>query len=144
MNKVFLIGRVGQDPEARTTTGGASVTKFTVATSEKFKTKDGEKREITEWHTVRCWRHTADFAGNYIKKGMLVSVEGKIHTETWTDKDGNDRRSTLVEADEVQIILRKLEEDPGDGGQRRPRQERRAPQQPEDLDLEPKSDDLPF
>lgn len=107
MNKVILIGRIGKDPEAGTTTNGTAVAKFTLATSEKYKDK-----ELTEWHTIRCWRSAADFVGKYCPKGSLVSVEGKLRTETWEGRDGNKRSQVIIEADEVKLLARKNEGKP--------------------------------
>jgi len=107
MNRVILIGRVGKDPEAGTTTNGTQVAKFSLATSEKYK-----DNELTEWHTVRCWRSTADFVGKYCPKGSLVSVEGKLRTETWEGRDGGKRSQVIIEADEVKLLARKNEGKP--------------------------------
>lgn len=107
MNKVILIGRVGKDPELGQTPNGVAVGKFTLATSEKYKDK-----EITEWHTIRCWRSTADFVGKYCPKGSLVSVEGKLRTETWEGRDGSKRSQVIIESDEVKLLARKNEGKP--------------------------------
>lgn len=124
MNKVILIGRVGKDPELGQTTGGTAVAKINLATSEKYKDK-----ELTEWHTVRCWRSTAEYAANYCKKGTLISVEGKLRTETW-EKDGQKRSQTIVEADNLGILARAGEGKPGP--------------QSKGEDYEPRANDLPF
>ena len=107
MNRVLLIGRVGKDPEAGTTTNGTQVAKFTLATSERYKDK-----ELTEWHTIRCWRSTADFVQKYCPKGSLVSVEGKLRTESWEGKDGQKHSQVVIEADEVKLLARKGEGKP--------------------------------
>lgn len=102
-NKVILIGRVGKDPELNATTSGVSVAKFTLATSMRYKDRSGESRESTEWHTIRCWRQTAEFVSKYCKAGTLVSVEGKLKTETW-EHEGQKRSQTIVECQDLQVL----------------------------------------
>ena len=105
INKVTLVGNLGKDPEIRKLESGASVAKFSVATNENYKDKNGEWQTITEWHNVVAWRALADRAERDLKKGTLVYIEGKISTRKWQDKDGNDRYSTEV----VAFVLRSLE-----------------------------------
>lgn len=85
MNKVILIGRVGGDPEAKYTPNGTAVTKFSLATSEKWKTDSGDKQEKTEWHKIITWRKQAEFVAEWVKKGALIIVEGKLQTRSWED-----------------------------------------------------------
>ncbi len=107
LNKVLLIGRLGKNPEVNYIKPDAPVAKFSLATSESYKTKDGEKKEITEWHNIVAWRYTAKFCESYLEKGMLVYIEGKIQTRKWDGKDGITRYSTEVVADQIKILERK-------------------------------------
>jgi single-strand DNA-binding protein len=105
INKVTLVGNLGKDPEVRKLESGASVAKFSVATNENYKDKNGEWQTVTEWHNVVAWRALADRAERDLKKGTLVYVEGKLTTRKWQDKDGGDRYSTEI----VAFVLRSLE-----------------------------------
>lgn len=96
INKVTLVGRLGADPEVRTLESGAMVAKFGLATSEKYRDKSGEWQEQTEWHDVVVWRQLAERAQEYLRKGSLVYVEGKLTHRKWQDKDGNPRKTTEV------------------------------------------------
>ena len=105
VNKVILVGNLGRDPEMRYMSGGDAVFNITIATSESWKDKNtGEKREITEWHKVVFYRKLAEIAGQYLKKGSSVYIEGRIKTRKWQDKDGNDRYTTEIEATEMQML----------------------------------------
>ena len=104
LNKVFLIGNVGQDPEIRTTESGATVAQFTLATTERYKNRNGELRENTEWHNIVCWRNLADVVGNYVKKGSLLYVEGKLTSRSWEDQNGQKHWRTEVVADNFQLL----------------------------------------
>ena len=109
VNKVTLIGRLGADPEVKYLPDGSPVTNFTVATSEKW-TKDGEKQERTEWHKIVTFRKLAEICGQYLNKGSLVYIEGKIQTRKWQDKEGIDRYSTEIVADKMTMLGGKSEE----------------------------------
>ncbi len=105
LNKVILIGNLGKDPETRYMTNGDAVTNITVATSETWKDKaTGEKQEKTEWHRVTFYRRLAEIAGEYLKKGSQVYVEGRLETRKWQDKEGKDRYTTEVIADEMKML----------------------------------------
>ncbi len=105
MNLAVLIGRLGRDPEERTTQSRVSVANLTVATSERWKDRNtGEKRERTEWHRVVAWNHSADFATHYLRKGRLVRVTGKLETRKWKDQSGNDRYTTEIKASEIEAL----------------------------------------
>jgi single-strand DNA-binding protein len=104
VNKVILIGRLGKDPEVRYMTSGEAVANVTLATSEKYKDKSGEKVEKTEWHNLVFYRRLAEIAGEYLKKGSLIYVEGKLQTRKWQTKDGQDRYSTEILADQMQML----------------------------------------
>lgn len=110
VNKVILIGRLGQDPETRFLPNGDAVTNISIATSETWKDKQsGEKREAVEWHRVTFFRSLAEIAGQYLTKGSNVYIEGKIKTRKWQDKEGNDRYSTEIHADEMKMLGGKSE-----------------------------------
>ena len=107
INKVILVGNVGKDPEIRHLQGGASVATITLATSERYKDRSGETREMTEWHTVIAWRQLADLAENYIRKGSQIYVEGKIRSRSWDDQNGQKRYVTEIQADTIQLLGRR-------------------------------------
>lgn len=105
INKVILIGNLGQDPETRSTPGGTTVTNIRIATSESWRDKQsGEMKEQTEWHTVVMWGRLGEIAGEYLKKGSQVYIEGRLRTRKWQDKQGQDRYSTEVVASEMQML----------------------------------------
>jgi single-strand DNA-binding protein len=105
INKVILIGNLGQDPETRSTPGGTTVTNLRIATSESWRDKQsGEMKEQTEWHTVVCWNRLGEIAGEYLRKGSQVYIEGRLRTRKWQDKSGNDRYSTEIVASEMQML----------------------------------------
>jgi single-strand DNA-binding protein len=105
MNKVILIGRVGQDPEIRYTGNGQAVANLSLATSEKWKDKEtGDMQEHTEWHKLVAFNRTAEVIGEYVVKGSLISVEGKLNTRKWQDKSGVDRWTTSVHVDRMNML----------------------------------------
>ena len=105
INKVILVGNLGQDPETRSTPGGTTVTNIRVATSESWRDKQsGEMKEQTEWHTVVLWNRLGEIAGEYLKKGSQVYIEGRLRTRKWQDKSGKDRYSTEIVASEMQML----------------------------------------
>ncbi len=104
INKVILVGNLGQDPEVRYTPAGAAVTTISVATTEAWNDKDGNKQERTEWHRVVFFRRLAEIAGEYLKKGSQVYIEGQLRTNKWQDKSGNDRYTTEIIANEMQML----------------------------------------
>ena len=107
LNKVLLIGNLGKDPEVRYTASGTAVASFSLATSEKFKNKDGEWEERTEWHNVTLWGRLAEIAGEYLAKGKTVYIEGRLQTRKWQDKDGKDRYTTEIVGEKMQMLSRK-------------------------------------
>lgn len=111
INKVILVGNLGKDPEVRHLEGGAVVAKFPLATSESYKTKDGQRVDQTEWHNVVMWRGLAESAEKFLRKGSLVYVEGKIRTRSWDDKDGNKRFATEIIADTMTMLGSKRSEE---------------------------------
>lgn len=117
VNKVIIVGNLGRDPETRYMPNGEAVTNVAVATTESWKDKNtGEKKELTEWHRITFYRKLAEIAGQYLKKGSQVYVEGRLQTRKWTDKDGVERYTTEIIADTMQMLGSKQ------GGDDRPRQ----------------------
>ena len=106
LNKVILIGHLGKDPESRHMPNGDAVANFSIATSERWVDKKGEKHEQTEWHNCVAFRKTAELVAEYVRKGSQVCVEGKIRTEKWTDKDNVERWTTKVYVDSVVFLSR--------------------------------------
>jgi single-strand DNA-binding protein len=104
LNKVMLIGRLGADPEVRYTPDGAMITTFRLATDEQWKDKSGERVQKTEWHRVVTFGRLAEICGNYLNKGKLVYVEGRIQTRSWEDKEGAKRYMTEVVAQNMQML----------------------------------------
>lgn len=104
LNKVFIIGNLGKDPEERSFADGTAVTNITVACSEKYKDKQGEQKEVTEWVNVVFFGKLAEIAGQYLRKGSSVYVEGKMKTEKYTDKNGVEKYSTKVIASNMQML----------------------------------------
>ena len=103
INKVILIGNLGNDPDVRYTSGGSPVANISLATSESWRDKEtGDQQERTEWHRVVCFRRQAEFVSEYLRKGSKVYVEGRLQTRKWQDRDGNDRYTTEVVANDVQ------------------------------------------
>ncbi len=132
LNKVMLIGRLGQDPEVRYTPSGAATVTLSVATNTSYKGPDGNPVENTEWHRVVLWRQQAETAGKFLKKGSRIFVEGKLATRSWDDKDGVKRYSTEIIADHIQFL------DGREGTSVPPSDNHIAEPKPEE------ADDLPF
>ncbi|MCW5574706.1 MAG: single-stranded DNA-binding protein [Burkholderiales bacterium] len=117
VNKVILIGNLGKDPETRYLPSGDAVTNITVATTESWKDKkSGDKQEHTEWHRISFFGRQAEVAGEYLKKGSPVYIEGRIRTRKWQDKEGQDRYSTEIVADRMQLLGSRGGGSGGDGG----------------------------
>lgn len=121
INKVIIVGRLGADPDTRYLPSGAAVTNISVATSEKWKDKQsGEQQERTEWHKVAMFNKLAEIAGEYLKKGSQVYIEGSLQTRKWQGQDGQDRYTTEIKAHQMQM----LDSRGGDpGGQQKPQQQ---------------------
>lgn len=168
LNKAMLIGNVGKDPEVRylenqsSSSNTTKVASFTLATSERYRDRNGEQHENTEWHNIVAWRGLADTVEKYVKKGTQVYIEGRLRTRSWTDQSGSKRYTTEIVADNLQLLGRR-----GDGqgmDQERPQQNAStyqnyssqpagfAPQQPVSMPGAPQhpaaqeedNDDLPF
>jgi single-strand DNA-binding protein len=111
LNKVLLIGNVGQDPEVRRTEAGTAVVNLSVATTARWTDrKDGDRKERTEWHRVVVWGRQAEVAGEFLQKGAAVFIEGSLQTREWEDRDGNTRHTTEVRAQRLQLLGRRGEE----------------------------------
>jgi single-strand DNA-binding protein len=104
VNKVILVGNLGADPEVRYMPSGDAITNIRLATTDSWKDKNGEKQEKTEWHRVAFFGKLAEIAGEYLKKGSQVYVEGRLQTRKWQDKDGQDRYTTEIVADRMQML----------------------------------------
>ena len=104
LNQVHLIGTVGNDPEVRAIQGGAKVASFRLATTERYKDRDGNRQEQTEWHNITVWNNRADFVEKYIHKGSNLFIEGKLRTRQWTDQQGNKRYTTEISAENIQLL----------------------------------------
>ena len=104
LNKVFLLGRLGNDPEVRYTTNGGAVANFNLATNESWVDKAGQKQERTEWHRVVVWGKLGELCGQYLSKGRQAFLEGKLQTREWTDKEGGKRYTTEIVAANVQFL----------------------------------------
>jgi single-strand DNA-binding protein len=151
VNKVILIGNVGRDPEVRYTPNGTAICNVTIATSRNWKDKNsGERMEETEWHRVVFSYRLAEVAGEYLKKGSPVYVEGRLKTRKWQDRDGVEKYTTEIIADQMQLLGGREDGGKGSGGQRAARPSRPAPaeQQPEEqkpmTSFDDTDDDIPF
>ena len=127
LNKAMLIGNVGRDPEVRYldgNSGQAKVATFTLATTERFRDRNGEVRENTEWHNIVAWRNTADVVEKFVKKGTQVYIEGRIRTRSWDDQTGNKRYTTEIIAENLQLLGKKSDNPGGQpqGGFQQPSQ----------------------
>ncbi|MBN2777929.1 MAG: single-stranded DNA-binding protein [Bacteroidales bacterium] len=111
LNKVMLIGRLGKKPEVNYIKPDVPVARFSIATSETYKSKEGDKREVTEWHNITAWRFTAKFCENFLDKGMLVYIEGKLQTRKWDGQDGVTRYATDIVADNIKILEKRATQD---------------------------------
>ena len=134
LNKVMLIGNVGRDPEVRYldgNSGNAKVATFTLATTERYRDRNGETRENTEWHNIVAWRNNADVAERFVKKGTQLFIEGRIRTRSWDDQNGNKRYTTEIIADNLQLLGKKSDNPGGQGGYQAPAQQSYAPAQPQ-------------
>ncbi|HEY8355048.1 MAG TPA: single-stranded DNA-binding protein [Methylophilaceae bacterium] len=104
VNKVILVGNLGRDPEVRYMPNGEAVCNFSIATTDTWKDKNGQRQERTEWHNIVMYRRLAEIAGEYLKKGRSVYIEGRLQTRKWQTKDGQDRYTTEIIADQMQML----------------------------------------
>lgn len=134
VNKVILIGRLGQDPEVKATKNGTSVCNFSLATSESWM-KDGQKTEKTEWHRIVMFNKLADVCGQYLAKGSQVYIEGKLQTRNWEDKEGNKRYTTEIIGHNMQMLSAKQDNRSSqqNGGYNQPRGKNGPPQYDNDI-----------
>jgi single-strand DNA-binding protein len=143
MNKVMLLGNVGKDPDVRYLENGVAKCSFSLATSESYTNKAGEKVTTTEWHNVVAWRDLAKAAEGVVKKGMQLYVEGKISTRSYTDKEGTQKRITEITADTIQIPIQMLGRKPESQSFPEGENKAKADSSPAQ-ELEKDADDLPF
>jgi single-strand DNA-binding protein len=153
INKVILIGNLGQDPETRYMPSGSAVTNLRIATTESFKDKEtGDRQERTEWHSVAMFGKLAEISAEYLKKGSQVYIEGRLRTRKWQDKEGKDRYSTEIIADEMQMLGGRggagggSQDEGGSygGGSSRPARKPQAKAQAATADSPEFDDDIPF
>lgn len=136
VNKVILVGNLGADPEIRYTADGTAVATFRIATSRKWKNKDGEQVDQTEWHRIVAWRRLGEICAQYLSKGKQVYIEGRLQTRSWEDKDGNKRWTTEIIAQNLQML--------GRAGDVKDVPEESRTTQEELVDETPLNDDIPF
>ena len=157
VNKVILVGNLGKDPETRYMSSGDAVCNITIATSESWKDKNsGEKREVTEWHKIVFYRKLAEIAGQYLRKGSLIYIEGSLKTRKWQDKDGNDRYTTEITVNEMTMLGGRGDAGGGQSsGEPQQRQQQQRPQgngggqqqrqnAPQSRGFDDFEDDIPF
>lgn len=113
VNKVILIGNVGADPEVKYLEGGVAVANLRLATTERYRNKNGENVDQTEWHNIVLWRGLAEIVEKYVRKGMRLYIEGRIRTRSWDDQNGNKRYTTEIWADNMQMLSFRQEGDSG-------------------------------
>lgn len=145
LNKVMLIGNLGKDPEVRYTAAGTAVASFSLATTDRFKSKSGEWEEKTEWHNITLWSRLAEIAGEYLSKGKTVYIEGRLQTRKWQDRDGKDRYTTEIVGEKMQMLSGKGEGGGGGrqgGGRQAPAEDFGGPAYEEPV-FNP-DDDIPF
>ncbi len=136
VNKVILVGNLGKDPELRYTPSGQAVASFSLATGEKWKDKDGNMQDKTEWHNIVVWGRMAENAKEYLAKGRQVYIEGRIQTRSWDDKDGNKKYMTEIVTQNMQFL--------GSRGDQGSAPSAPPPSAPQPADLAGEDDDLPF
>jgi len=139
VNKVILIGNLGKDPEIRFTSDGQAVANFSIATTDSYKNKDGEKQQDTEWHRIVAWGRLAEICGEYLTKGKMVYIEGSIKTRSWEDKEGKTKWTTEIVARNMQML--------GSSKERSESSTAPSKEVPEDFDIEEDSlgnQEIPF
>ncbi len=141
VNKVILVGRLGRDPETRYTSGGQAVCNFTLATDESFKDRSGERQKRTEWHRIVLWAKLAEIAQQYLKKGTMVYIEGRIQSRQWDDRDGNKRTTVEIVGNVMRMLSSRAETAAAAAGA-----EAEAPAPPEEPAVGPEvsDEDIPF
>lgn len=153
INKVILVGNLGQDPEVKYAPSGAAVCNVSIATTDSWRDKtSGEKQDRTEWHRVVMFSRLAEIAGEYLRKGSQVYVEGRLQTRKWQDRDGNERYTTEIVASEMQMLggrgTASMDDSPAYGGSQEPHYNNRSQASnasaPPPKDLDADDDDIPF
>lgn len=140
VNKVILVGNLGRDPEVRTTPSGQPVATFSVATNRRWKDRDGNRQEQTEWHNIVCWGRQAEIAGQYLTKGKQIFVEGRLQTRSWDDREtGEKKYKTEIVCDNFQMLGQR-----GDGGGADSYTRPPAAPPSQVADAGPEDDDIPF
>lgn len=147
VNRVILIGNLGRDPEMRYAPSGDAITNFSIATTDTWKDKSGAKQERTEWHRISMFGKLAEIAGEYLKKGSTCYIEGRLQTRKWQDKEGNERQTTEVVADRMQMLGGKgSNDDSTKSSSPQPSQSAQKPDEhkPEGSGFDDFEDDVPF
>ncbi len=145
VNKVILVGNLGKDPEVRHLENGAAVANFSIATSETYKDKNGERQTQTEWHNIVLWRGLAEIAEKYLRKGNQVYIEGKLRTRSWDDKDGVTRYTTEIVGDNMTMLGSKGDSGNDGNNNQKTSSDNASYTQPEtQIEETNESDDLPF
>lgn len=151
VNKVILVGNVGRDPETRYMPSGDAMVNLSLATTDQWKDKNGERQERTEWHRIVIFGKTAEIAGQYLRKGSQIYIEGRLQTRKWTDKEGQERYTTEIVADRMQMLGSRgsgsdvpFERDAGRSAAPEPRGESRPAQPPKPPSFDDIDDDIPF
>ncbi len=141
LNKAILIGNLGRDPEVRYTPGGLAVANFSMATSETWTNKEGEKETRTEWHRIVAWGKLGEICGEYLSKGKQIYIEGRIQNREWEDKEGNKRYTTEITAS--QMLMLGSRESAGES-RPSPSSDMDSPNLPEPPNSKTRDDDIPF
>jgi len=146
LNKAMILGNLGKDPEVRYMPNGEAVANFSIATTDNWKDKDGNKQERTEWHNIVMYRKLAEIAGEYLKKGSPVYIEGKLQTRKWQTKEGQDRHTTEIIVDSMQMLGTKAQNnDAGDSNTQAKQNNAPKTQENQANDaFEGMEDDIPF
>lgn len=142
VNKVILVGNLGRDPEVRYMPNGEAVANFSIATTESWKDKSGAKQDKTEWHNIVAYRKLAEIIGEYVKKGSAIYIEGRIQTRKWQTKEGQDRYTTEIIADQMQMLGGKPANATGESVSQQRQAQQSNEQKPSGFDDFP--DDIPF
>jgi single-strand DNA-binding protein len=146
VNKVILMGNLGRDPEVRYMPNGDAVCNFSIATTDSWKDKAGAKQERTEWHNIVMYRKLAEIAGEYLKKGSSVYIEGRLQTRKWQTKEGNDRYTTEIVSDQMQMLGKKPDGETPSHQSNEPAYDKEAykPENNKSNNFDDFEDDIPF
>ncbi len=146
VNKAILVGRLGRDPETRYTSGGQAVCNFTLATDETFKDRSGERQKRTEWHRIVLWGKLAEIAQQYVKKGTMVYIEGRIQSRQWDDREGQKRTTVEIVGNVMRMLSSRAESAAAGAGAvpANPEAEPHAPAVPDEASPEISDEDIPF